>query len=138
MIFLGYGSSRLVDASMLCNVDLTRDLILSLWIRHNLFVLQHQSLSTFGAVFSGQQLVMRSRRAKSRFLGAVSTMGIFSMLEVEANLVKSFFADKILAFGAKVSAVDDGVDEFIRVRAEVTTSLDAADTFEAKSIPDTA
>lgn len=37
------------------------------------------------------------------------------MLKIEVDLVETFLAHKVFAFGAKVTAVDDGIDELIWV-----------------------
>lgn len=60
---------------------------------------------------------MGGRRTKSRFLRTVGTVGIFPVLEIEADLIKAFLADKILTFWTEVAAIDDSVNEVIWVRA---------------------
>jgi hypothetical protein len=49
--------------------------------------------------------------AKATFLGSIGTVWVFSILEVEAYLVESFFGDKVIVL-TKVSAVDDGINKF--------------------------
>lgn len=73
---------------------------------------------------------MGGRRAKSRFLRTIGAVGVFAMLEIEADLIKTFFAYEIFPVGAEVPAINYGVNEFIRVRAQITAALDAADTFK--------
>lgn len=81
---------------------------------------------------------MRRRTPESTFLRAVRTVGVFGVLEVKSDFVKALFGDEVFAFGAKVAAIDDGVNEGVRVGAQVSAGFDAADAFEAKGVPDTA
>ena len=74
---------------------------------------------------------MSGRGAESRLLRTIGAVRVFAMLEVEANFIKTFFAYEIFPVGAEVPAINDGVDESIRVRLQITAALDAADTFEA-------
>jgi hypothetical protein len=60
------------------------------------------------------------------------------MLQVEADFVKAFFANKVLALGPQVTPVDVRIDELARVRFQVTTAFDSADTLEAQGVPDAA
>lgn len=60
---------------------------------------------------------MRGRAAQSAFLRAIGPVGVFGVLEVESDLVKALFRDKVFAFGAEVAAVDYGVDESVGVGA---------------------
>ncbi|KAL8954946.1 MAG: hypothetical protein Q9183_006856 [Haloplaca sp. 2 TL-2023] len=53
------------------------------------------------------------------------------------DLVKSLFADKVLALRTEIAAVDDGVNKLIWIGAQVPATLDATYTLEAKSVPDT-
>ena len=59
------------------------------------------------------------------------------MLEVEADLVEAFLGDKVFAFRAEVTTVDNSVHEFIGGGAQVATGFNTADAFEAEGVPDT-
>ena len=74
---------------------------------------------------------MRRCTSKAAFFGSISTIGVFAMFKVEANFVEAFFGDKVFALGAKVSTVDDCIDEFVRVRAEIAAAFNTSDAFEA-------
>jgi hypothetical protein len=60
------------------------------------------------------------------------------MLQVEADLVKAFFADKVLTFRSQVAPIDVRIDELARERFQVTTAFNSANTLEAQGIPDAA
>ena len=79
---------------------------------------------------------MGGSRAKSRFLRTVGAVGILAMFEIETDLIKAFFAYEIFPVGTEVPAVDDRVDEFIGVRAQITTAFDTTNTFKTKGVPD--
>lgn len=81
---------------------------------------------------------MRRRTSQAALLSAVGAVGIFAVLEVEADLVEALFRDKVFTLGAKVAAVDDGIDEVVRVGPQVAAGFDAPDAFEAQGVPDTA
>jgi len=76
--------------------------------------------------------------AQAALLGAVGAVGVLAVLEVEADLVEALLGDEVFALGAQVAAVDDGVDELVRVRAQVAAAFDAPDPFEAEGVPDAA
>lgn len=81
---------------------------------------------------------MRRGRSEPTFLCPVGSIRIFREFEVEFDLVETFFTHKIFAFGTEVSSVDYGVYIFVRVRLEVSSSLDTPDALEAEGIPDAA
>ncbi len=60
------------------------------------------------------------------------------MFQIESDFVEAFLGDEVFSFWSEVAAVDYGVDEFVRVRAEVPAAFDAADAFEAEGVPDAA
>ncbi len=78
---------------------------------------------------------MRSRAPQPAFLRAIRAAGIGAVFEVVADFVEAFFGDEVLALGAKVAAVDDGVDEVVGGGAQVAAGFDAADAFEAEGVP---
>lgn len=139
---------RLVDAPVLLRVLLPRDLVLPLRIAHHLLVLQHQPLfppssscppsSPSSSRLHGNKLIMRRRAPQPAFFRPVRPVGVFAVLEIEADLVEALFRDEVFALGAQVSSVDDGVDEFVWVGAQVSAGFDAADAFEAEGVPDSA
>ena len=53
--------------------------------------------------------------AEPRLLRAVGAVGVFGVFEVEANLVEAFLGDEVLAFWSEVAAIDEGIDEGVRV-----------------------
>lgn len=65
VVFLGDCGGGLVNACMLGCVDAACYLVLALRIRDDLFIFEHQSLPTFGAVFSWEQLVVSGCGTKS-------------------------------------------------------------------------
>ena len=75
---------------------------------------------------------------ESAFLCPVCPAWISTVLEIKAYLVEALFGDKVLPLWSQISSVDDGINESVAVRAEVATSFNAADTFEAEGIPDAA
>lgn len=60
------------------------------------------------------------------------------MFEIVAYLIETLFADDILSVRTETTAVDDGFNEFVGGGTEVSARGDAANAFEAESIPDTA
>ena len=60
------------------------------------------------------------------------------MLEIKTDLVEALLGDEIFALGTEIAAVHDGVDEGVRVGAQVAAAFDTADAFEAKGVPDAA
>lgn len=60
------------------------------------------------------------------------------MLKVEMDLVESFFANEVFAFGTKITTVYNGVNKLIGIRTEVAAGFDTAYTLEAEGIPNTA
>ena len=60
---------------------------------------------------------MRRRAPQATLLRAIRAIGVFGVFEVEADLVEALLGDEIFALGAEVAAVDDGVDEGVRVGA---------------------
>lgn len=81
---------------------------------------------------------MRRRAPQPAFLRAVRTSGIFAVFEIIPDFIEALFGDEVFAFGAEVAAVDEGVDEGVRVGAEGAAAFDAADAFEAEGVPDAA
>jgi len=81
---------------------------------------------------------VRRRAPQAALLCAVGAVGVFAVLQVKANLVKSLFRDEVFTLGSKVSAVDDGIDEVIRVGAQVAAGFNAPDAFKAQGVPYTA
>ena len=143
MIPLRDSSRRLIDTPMLQDMNLSRNLILALRVGDDLLILEHQPLTTLGSgggglVVAGDELVVGGGGAQAALLGAVGAVGVLAMLEVEANLVEALLGDEVFALGAQVAAVDDGVDELVRVRAQVAAAFDAPDPFEAEGVPDAA
>lgn len=51
-------------------------------------------------------------------------MGVLSILEIEADLIETFFRDKVIIL-TEISPVDDGVNKFARIRFEVARAFDA-------------
>ncbi len=125
---------RLVDARVGAVVHGPRDVVLALRVRDDLLVLEHQDVAV-------EELIVRRRAAQSAFLSAVSSVRVPSVLEIELDLVETFFTHKILAAAcavSKVPSVDDGVDELARVALEVAAALDPSDALEAEAVPDLA
>ena len=135
MIQLGDRCSGFVDATVLLGVFLSSYLVLSLRVADNFFIFEHQALLAFLTSFCGNELVVRGCTAQARFFGAISTIWVFSMLEVEAYLVETLFRDKVFAFGTKVTTVYNGINELVWMRAKITAGFDAANALEAQSVP---
>ncbi len=138
MVVLCNGGRRLVDPAMLASMDLSCDLVLPLWVCNDFLVLQHQPLLTVPILLSRDELVVRRRTSQAALLSAVGAVGVFAVLEVEADLVETLFRDEVFTLGAKVAAVDDGINEVVRVGPQVAAGFNAPDAFEAKGVPDTA
>jgi len=134
--FLGDGGGRFIDAAVLRRVHGSSNLILTLRIAHHLFILQHQPFAQPALI--PQQFIMRSRAPQPAFLRAIRAAGIGAVFEVVADFVEAFLGDEVLALGAEVAAVDDGVDEVVGGGAQVAAGFDAADAFEAEGVPDAA
>ena len=81
---------------------------------------------------------MCCRTSQATLLRPIRTIGIFCMFEIESDFVEPFFRDKIFAVRAEVTTVDEGVNEGVGMRGKVAAGFDAADTFEAKSVPNSA
>ncbi len=79
---------------------------------------------------------MRRRAPQSTLLRPIRARGIFPMFQVIPDLVEALFGDEVFALGAEVAAVDEGVDEGVRVGAEGAAAFDAADALEAEGVPD--
>lgn len=79
---------------------------------------------------------MRRGAAQAALLRTVGASGVLVVLEVVAYLVEALLGDKLFRIAAEFAAVDDGVDEAVRVRAKVAAAGDAADAFEAEAVPD--
>ena len=56
---------------------------------------------------------MCRRAAEAAFLGAIGSIGVFAVFEIETYFVETLLGDKVLAFGTKIAAVDYGVDELV-------------------------
>jgi hypothetical protein len=116
-------------------VHVACDFILALRVGDDFFPLEPQLLRL--VIGPGGELVVCGCGPQTAFFGTVGTIGVFAVLEVEANLVKALFGDKVVVL-AQVAPIDDGVDELPRVRLEVATALDAPDALEAQGVPDAA
>lgn len=120
MIFLRDRRRRLVDAAMLEDMHLSGNLILPLRVGDDLLVLEHQPLATLRThdlVVARHELVVRGRATEPAFFRPVRPVRVLAVLEVEADLVEALFGYEVFALRTQVAAVDDGVDEFVRVRA---------------------
>ena len=81
---------------------------------------------------------MRSCTPQPAFLSTVSSVGVFSVFEVEADLIETLFRNEVFTLGAQVAAIDYGVDKLIGVGAKIAAAFDAPNTFEAEGVPDAA
>lgn len=132
VVLFGNGGRRLVDAAVVHDVHVAGNLVLPRRVRDDLLVLEHELVPV-------QQLVMRGGAAQAALLRAVGAVGILAVLEVVLDLVEALLAHQLLGLaGGQVPAVDDGVDEAVRIALEVAAALDAADALEAQRIPDLA
>lgn len=132
VVLLGNRRRRLVDAAVLQDVDAAGNLKLLGRVRDDLLVLEHELVAV-------EELIVRRRAAEPAFLGAVSAVWVFVVLEVVFDLVETLFTHEFVALaGRQVPPVDDGVDELARVALEVAAALDAADALEAQRVPDLA
>lgn len=67
---------------------------------------------------------MRCSAAEATLLCSIGAMGVLSILEIEADLIETFFRDKVIIL-TEISPVDDGVNKFARIRFEVARAFDA-------------
>ncbi len=81
---------------------------------------------------------MRRRASQPAFFGAISTVGVFAELQIKLDLIEAFFTHEIFALWAEVAAIDDGINQLVRIALQVATAFDSSDSLEAKSVPDTA
>lgn len=132
VVLFGNGGRRLVDSAVVHDVHVAGNLVLPRRVRDDLLVLEHELVPV-------QQLVMRGGAAQAALLCAISAVGILAVLEVVLDLVEALLAHQLLGLaGCQVPAVDDGVDEAVRIALEVAAALDAANALEAQRIPDLA
>ena len=137
VVFLGNRSGSLINPSVLPLMHRPRNLILPLRIRHHLLILQHQPLHA-PILLGRRKLVVRRRAPQATLFCAIRAVGVFGVLEVKPDFVEALLGYEVLAFRAQVAAVDDGVNEGVRVGAQVAAGFDAADALEAKGVPDAA
>ena len=81
---------------------------------------------------------MRRCTPQTALFGAVCSVGVFSVFEVEADLVEALFGDKVFALRTEITAVDDGINKLVRVGSEVAAAFHAANAFKAEGVPDAA
>ena len=77
---------------------------------------------------------MRCCAPQPRLLAPVGIRGVFSLFEVEPNLVETLLRDIVFVF-AEFSAIDDCVDRGA-VAFEAASAFDEANAFEAEGVPD--
>lgn len=133
MVLLGYCGGGLIDPAMLMRVNVAGNLVLALRITDDFLVFQHQPFIVFPfvTVFGGKQLVVSSSTPQTTLLGAISPVGVFAVLEIEANLVKSLLGHIIFPVWTEVSPIDDGINKLFWIGSEIATSFHSAYSLEA-------
>ena len=131
---LGDGGGGFVDPAMCLGVYLSRDLVLSLWVSYNLFILQHQSL-ILTPVLRWKQLIVRRSAPQTAFLRPISAIRVLSVFEIESDLVEAFFRDKVFAFWTEVATINNSIYELVRMGAEISAAFDTSDALETQGIP---
>src|ERR1700737_3579182 len=81
---------------------------------------------------------MRRCASQPAFFGAISTVGIFAELQIKLDLIEAFFTHEIFSLWAEIAAIDDGINQLIRVTLQVSTPLDSPNSLEAEGIPNAA
>lgn len=94
MVEFGNRCSSLIDAPMVLVMDLASNLVLLLRVCNNLLTLQPQLLGF--VALTRRKLVMSSCTTETALLCSVSTIGILSVLEIEANLVEALLRHKLV------------------------------------------
>jgi hypothetical protein len=129
MISLSDRRGSLVDASMMLGMYTPRDIVLPLWIWHDLLALQHELLRF--RVSRWNEFVVRRGRTKTTLFGTIRSVRVSPMFEVEFDPLKALFGDKVSFVRAKIPTVYDGIDQLVWIRLQVTTALDTSYSFEA-------
>ncbi len=129
MILVRDRRGGLVDARMMLLMRGPRNLILLLRVGDDLLVFEHETVIV-------QQLVVNGGAAQATLFGAIRAIGVFTVLEVEFDLVEALLGDKVFPVGTQISAVDDCIYQFVRIRFEIAAALDASNLLEAQRIPD--
>lgn len=143
VILLRNRLGHLVDPPVVDRMHRLGNLVLPLRITDNLLTLQHQLLRRRRAprpiVLPSPALhepIVRGGAAQPALLRTVGARGVPAVLKVVADLVETLLGDEVLALRGELAAVDYGVDEAVRVRAEGAAAGDAPDAFEAERVPD--
>lgn len=89
-------------------VDVSCNLVLLLGISNDFFTLQPKFLRF--VVGGGCEFVVGRCAAKTALLRSVGAIGVFAVLEVEADLVEALLRYEVVLL-AEIASVDDGVYE---------------------------
>ena len=68
---------------------------------------------------------MRCGTTETALFCSIGTMGVFAILEIEANLVEPLLGYKLIIL-SQVSAIYDGINKLARIRLQVTATFDTA------------